>query len=252
MDQLQNLVEKKWTDRASSYCQAVNSELGSFKRQAWLDLIQGAAPATDRPVEALDLGTGPGFFAIILAQIGWKVQAVDCTAEMIRHARSNAAHYGVGPQFKVMDSHNLDFPDDSFDLLLSRNVTWTLRDPEAAYREWRRVLRPGGRLLIFDSNWYHYKFDPLAAARKAADEKEAFERFGIEPFREPDQELADTIYSTLPLGRHPRPQWDQGVLEALGFTGVQTDPDISQLIWDEGERVLYRSTPMFMIKAFKA
>ena len=42
-----------------------------------------------------------------------------------------------------MDSQALAFADDSFDLLLCRNATWLLPDPERAYREWYRVLRPG-------------------------------------------------------------------------------------------------------------
>ena len=47
-----------------------------------------------------------------------------------------------------MDSHQLSFDDNTFDLLINRNVTWTLYDPEQAYKEWYRVLKPGGRLLI--------------------------------------------------------------------------------------------------------
>ncbi|UQZ90145.1 methyltransferase [Deltaproteobacteria bacterium Smac51] len=249
MTELQTLVEKKWTDRASSYCEAINAELNCFKRQAWLDLIQAQMPSYDRPVDVLDIGTGPGFFAIILSQIGWKVRAVDCTAEMIRHASGNAGHYGVEAEFAVMDSHKLDYPDDSFDLVLSRNVTWTLHHPEEAYKEWRRVLRPGGRLLIFDSNWYRHRFDEEARLKKEADEREARERFDLEPFKEPDQELAEAIYSSLPLGRYPRPDWDLERLPELGYSEVSVDRDLSGRIWDEQEQLLYRSTPMFMIRA---
>jgi len=252
MEQLQSLVEKKWEGRASSYCEAITEELNSFRRAAWLELIRGAVPAGDQPPNVLDVGTGPGFFAIILAGIGWRVRAVDCSSEMIRHARGNAEHHRVSPEFQVMDSHCLNYPDDSFDLLLSRNVTWSLRDPEAAYREWRRVLRPGGRLLIFDSNWYRHKFDPEARRLKEADEGEAFTRFGFQPFQEPDPELAEAIYSHLPLGRHLRPDWDLEKLAALGFRELSVEADLSERIWDEKERLIYRSTPMFMIKAVKA
>lgn len=252
MNDLQTLVEKKWTARADSYCQAINEELNCFKRQAWLDLITAQAPDCGCPVEALDVGTGPGFFAIILSQFGWKVRAVDCAAGMIGHAQANADHYGASAEFAVMDSHKLDYPDNTFDLLLSRNVTWSLHSPEAAYKEWSRVLRPGGRLLIFDSNWYRHQFDEAARAAKAADEKEARARFNCKVFTEPDPELAETIYSALPLGRHSRPDWDMEELPRAGFKEVAADRDISRLIWDDWERTLYRSTPMFMITAVKA
>lgn len=252
MEELKQMVESKWTARADSYCQTVNQELAGFKRRAWLHLIQGQIAGYDRPLEVLDLGTGPGFFAIILSQLGWKVRAVDCTAEMIRHARSNADHYGVAPEFAVMDNHHLDYADQSFDLLISRNVTWTLERPEEAYREWARVLRPGGTLLIFDSNWYRYRFDEKARAAKIAAEDEARRLFGVEPFQEPDPELAEAIYSALPLGRFPRPDWDLQALPQCGYQDVAVDRDLSARVWDEVEQVLYRSTPMFMIKAVKA
>lgn len=252
MDELQSLVEKKWASRAESYCETVNKELGCFKRQNWLDIICAQMAACERPVDVLDLGTGPGFFAIILSQIGWRVKGIDCTAEMIRHARGNADNYGVSPQFAVMDNHELDYPEASFDLLISRNVTWTLKEPERAYREWARVLRPGGRLLIFDSNWYRYLYDEEARAEKEAAEKEAALLFGREPFKEPDAELANAIYQALPLGRRHRPDWDVEVLPSFGFTGIAVDRDISGRVWDQAEQLLYRRSPMFMIKAEKA
>lgn len=249
MDELQSLVEKKWTGRAESYCETVNKELSSFKRQNWLDIIRAQMDIYDRPVDVLDLGTGPGFFAIILSQIGWQVTGIDCTAEMIRHARGNADSYGVSPQFAVMDNHQLDYHDASFDLLISRNVTWTLKEPEKAYREWARVLRPGGRLLIFDSNWYRYLYDEEARAEKEAAEKEATRLFGLEPFKEPDTELADAIYKALPLGRYPRPDWDMRTLPSCGFKEITVDRDLAGRVWDQAEQVLYRGTPMFMIRA---
>ena len=46
-------------------------------------------------------------------------------------------------------------PTDSFDLVVSRHVLWTLPHPEAAIDEWIRVLRPGGRLAVIDG-----QFDP--------------------------------------------------------------------------------------------
>ena len=251
MEELQSIGEKKGARRAESYCETVNNELSCFKRQSWLDIIRSQVPAYDRPVDVLDLGTGPGFFAIILSQIGWKVRAVDCTAEMIRHAQANADYYGLSPQFAVMDNHQLDYHDDCFDLLISRNVTWTLKEPEKAYHEWARVLRPGGCLLIFDSNWYHYLYDEKARAEKEAAEREATRLFGLEPFQEPDAELAKAIYMALPLGRYPRPDWDLETLPTCGFTSVTSDRDLSARIWDEAEQVLYRSTPMFMIRAEK-
>ena len=46
--------------------------------------------------------------------------------------------------------------DNTFDMIVSRNVTWNLEHPDRAYYEWMRVLKPGGVLLNFDANWYHH------------------------------------------------------------------------------------------------
>lgn len=251
-DDLQGMIETKWTGRAESYSTYVLDELNCFKRDAWRKEIQNQAPFSGASLDVLDIGTGPGFFAILMAQMGWNVSAVDCTPEMIRHAEANARGCGVAASFQVMDSHALTFPDNAFDLLVSRNLTWTLRKPEEAYREWRRVLRPGGHLLIFDGNWYRHLFDGHARALKAKAEKEARERFGLEPFEEPDPELARAMYSSLPMGRNQRPEWDAALLPRLGYEDVTVDSDITGRVWDEMERVQYQDSPLFMIRARKA
>ena len=58
-----------------------------------------------------------------------------------------------------MDAENPEYDDDTFDFVISRNLTWTLPDAQKAYKEWMRVLKKGGRLLNFDANWYHHLFD---------------------------------------------------------------------------------------------
>ena len=58
----------------------------------------------------------------------------------------------------------LDFEDGLFDVVVSRNVTWNLPEPERGYAEWARVLRPGGLIINFDANWYRYLIDDSAPA----------------------------------------------------------------------------------------
>ena len=53
------------------------------------------------------------------------------------------------------DAKDLDFEDNTFDIIVSRNLTWVLEEPDKAYREWHRVLRSGGKMLNFDANWYN-------------------------------------------------------------------------------------------------
>lgn len=66
---------------------------------------------------------------------------------MLAEARKNAVHYGVDIDFRRMDAQKLDFEDGIFDLVISRNVLWNLEQPEQAYREWLRVLKPNGTVM---------------------------------------------------------------------------------------------------------
>ena len=52
---------------------------------------------------------------------------------MLGHAAENARRLGVSPDFLKMDIGNLEFADDTFDVIVTRNVTWTLEHPEMVY-----------------------------------------------------------------------------------------------------------------------
>lgn len=107
---------------------------------------QSLAELPDKPlteIHLLDVGTGPGFFAIILAEAGIQVTAVDYTEEMLKEAKANAGELSEKIHFQQMVAQNLEFPDGIFDVVITRNVTWNLEHPVRAYQEWYRVLKKG-------------------------------------------------------------------------------------------------------------
>ena len=77
----------------------------------------------------------------------------DLTPQMVESAEKLAGEEQVSCEFLVMDAEKLEFGDDTFDVVISRNLTWTLPHPQEAYREWKRVLKPGGILLNFDADY---------------------------------------------------------------------------------------------------
>lgn len=108
-----------WTNRALGYSQTNQEELATQKRTIWQNLILTHAPKKEK-LRILDVGTGPGFLAIILALADHNVTAVDVTEAMLVQAQNNATQYGVEVNFVLSDVQCLPFEDNSFDLIVLR------------------------------------------------------------------------------------------------------------------------------------
>ena len=191
-------------------------------------------------MEILDVGTGTGYFAILLSQIGHQVTGIDLTDAMLREARDNAALYQVHPTFQQMDAQKLAFLDQSFDVVISRNLTWTLPDPESAYREWMRVLKKGGILLNFDADYASNVRNQNTSASHISD-TEVYGHCGVTP--ELEQENA-SITLSMPMSRKQRPYWDQEFLENIGFSRSGYDLSVGQNILKEHD---LKDAPMFLV-----
>lgn len=252
MNATQTRIVSYWDKRASSYTDVIQKNLEGIWDEVWADMLISRFPAGRREtLRVLDIGTGPGFYAIILAERGYHVTAVDFSEMMLAEARRNAGPLAERIEFLQMDAQNLNFPDESFDVIVTRNLTWNLTDPVRAYREWHRVLRTGGAALIFDANWYAYLEDDA--------QREAFERDrentrleGVEDHEAyEDSAVMEDICRTLPMTPLSRPRWDLKVLRSLGFTDVSADESVSERVWSREEKVNYASTPGFLIRAVK-
>ncbi len=79
-----------------------------------------------------------------------ELHAVDAVPEMVGIARRKARELGLNTRFCVMDAERLEFPDESFDTVLSSFVFCTVPNPERAMEEIRRVLKPGGRVILLE------------------------------------------------------------------------------------------------------
>jgi ubiquinone/menaquinone biosynthesis C-methylase UbiE len=99
----------------------------------------------------LEIGCGTGFFIVNLWQAGLveRAFATDISPGMVEVCRRNARAVGlVDLEARVADAERLPFPDDTFDLVVGHAVLHHLPDVPAALRECRRVLKPGGALVV--------------------------------------------------------------------------------------------------------
>jgi SAM-dependent methyltransferase len=105
----------------------------------------------------LDIGSGPGFLAASMAERvgpGGGVFGIDLSEPMLAHARSLPAQPEAAPMaFALGDATALDHPDASFDAAVCTQVYEYVPDLDAALAELHRVLRPGGRALVLDTDW---------------------------------------------------------------------------------------------------
>lgn len=136
-----------------------------IKRQSYdlLDLRAGDA--------VLDLGCGTGEDAAALAaRVGPRGRAigVDVSATMIAEARRRAEGAGVPVVFVEGDAHHLGFPDATFDGCRAERLLQHAADPRAVLAQMVRVVKPGGRVVIWESELEMLVFDaPDRAASRA-------------------------------------------------------------------------------------
>lgn len=97
----------------------------------------------------LILGAGTGA-DLPYIPAGANVTAIDITPAMVDRIRQRAASLGRPVEAHVMDGQRLEFPDASFDAVVLHLILAVIPDPVACIRETERVLKPGGRAVIFD------------------------------------------------------------------------------------------------------
>ncbi len=256
MNTLKEEIHAYWTQRAEGYSEYNQQEMADARRSMWknklLSLLEENFPGKNpEELKVLDVGTGPGFFALLLAEAGYQVTAADVTEEMLKEAKKNTGVFAEKITWKLSDAQKLELGDCEFDAVFSRNVTWNLENPGQAYEEWVRVLKPGGFLCNFDADWYGHLYDEEKRSGYEKDRQRVEEKNLEDYYTGTDIERMEAIARQVPLSRQKRPQWDVEALKNAGLTEVSCDTEVWKQVWTEEEIANNGSTPIFLLSGKK-
>ena len=159
-------------NRPDGYDRITTRHLRGMDARIVADVTTAGLGPDDR---ILDAGTGPGRLprAIAAALPGLRIDGVDLAPEMIEYARRHTDDDRL--TFTVGDVAHLPYPDATFTLIVSSISQHHWVDVEGAIRDLRRVLRPGGRLWIYDAR--------IALRRATAAARAVFPTVSREPVR---------------------------------------------------------------------
>jgi SAM-dependent methyltransferase len=138
----------------------------------------------------LDAACGTGRYALLLAEAGARVSGMDVSPEMIERARRKASERGVAADLTAESLTALPYADESFDLVVCGLALCHLPDLTPAAREFARVLRAGGRVVISD----FHPFCLLIGWRTCFDRPEA--RYWIENHLNLTQDYVGALLET--------------------------------------------------------
>lgn len=126
-----------------------------YEKRVWFDQhVLGVARLKKKLLskangKTLEVACGIGS-NIPFLPVGSDITAVDLSPKMLEVARANATKYGLSVNFAVMDAEHLEFPDGSFDTVISTLSTCTFPNPIKALQEIKRVCQPNGLILLLE------------------------------------------------------------------------------------------------------
>lgn len=217
-------VEKAWSADSEDYDHLIQAQLNR-KRDVvhWKSELKSVLG--EKPLRVLDVGCGPGFFSIMLARLGHSVTSVDGAEGMVECARRNTKKEDLDVTVYLADAVLLDQEKDRrLDAIVSRDVVWTLYDPQKAFKRWNDLLKEGGKVIIYDGDYRRDHSSPRYYVLKLISNIVKLFTEGLK-LRKRQHGTPGNGFEQLPMIRHKRPQKDRELLLQAGFARVEITSD---------------------------
>lgn len=225
---LRDEIKAYWSLRAETFDTQPGHEIFSEEeRTAWHALFRKHL-GEGKSRAALDLACGTAVISHLLDDLGFKVTGLDWAEPMLERARVKAAARGRNIRFLMGDAERTMEADGSYDVITNRHLVWTLVDPLACFREWHRVLKPGGKLLIVDGDFVNTsRLTRLLKAATRFASRIGFARDAMHGA--PNTEMAEThnrILSRVHFSGGAHADAVADLLKEAGFSKVTIDQDM--------------------------
>ncbi|MGY9047317.1 hypothetical protein P775_23860 [Puniceibacterium antarcticum] len=218
---LRDDIRDYWSDRAPRFDLDPGHKIAEgAERRAWRALFtRHLGPAEGRKL--LDLASGTGEIALLARELGFGVTGLDWSEAMLALAREKSAASGDRLTFLQADAERTMEPDDSYDVITTRHLVWTLVDPSAAFREWHRVLRPNGTLLLVDGDFVNRSPVQKFLSRLL--------RVGTNTASGQDAKRHRSILSRVHFSNGARAEQVADLLQKAGFVDIRIDSALGDI-----------------------
>jgi ubiquinone/menaquinone biosynthesis C-methylase UbiE len=221
--ELKQIFQDGWNipARVENYSRGVVEFTEGETHVAWRTAL-AAALGTDERLKVLDVGTGPGIFACLYAQMGHEATGLDFSERMLGVARKRAAELELDCQFVFADAEDPPFDDAVFDAVSSRQLMFNLPRPGVAIRQWVRLLKPGGTMILMGSEHSGRQPTRTLRARKHGERRRRAPRENGKRTWSAGPDYINAV-SECPLFRHDSKTL-RVVMEAAGLVDIRLQP----------------------------
>jgi SAM-dependent methyltransferase len=162
MAEVHDRIRDFWDADSHTYDSAKSHAISDpLEAAAWRQALRDTLPGPGAKV--LDVGAGTGALALLAAELGFRVTALDLSPGMLAQAERKAKERGLEQRIGFAVGSAAEPPAGPFDAVMERHVLWTLPDPVVALRAWREVA---DRLVLFEGVWG--ETDPVQRSKDLA------------------------------------------------------------------------------------